>query len=105
MNHRIARISVGEITPDEYHGGTGRRTQQYRPGDVFGGQVLGNEGLEDHFQKKPGDQEHGEGFHQPVDYQGNHETFGFLAGVDDAFKVHFQHHGINHQPDENRYRY
>ena len=60
--------------------------------------------LKHDLQEEPCDEVHRERFDQPVYDECDDETLGPLPCIHDALEINLQHHGKDHQPDENCYR-
>lgn len=100
LDHRIGRISMGQGAPHKDHGGAGGRAQEDGSGQILGGQISGNEGLENMVKEKGRQDVHGEGFDQPVCDPGDEQSLGMAPHFPDTLEIHLHHHGINHDPDQ-----
>ena len=103
LDHRITRVAVGQVGPDKDHRGAGSGSEEDSSGEVFGGKLAGDQGLKDHFQEEGGNEVHGEGLDEPIHHQSDDEALGLLARILDAGEVDLEHHGIDHEPDEQGY--
>jgi hypothetical protein len=92
------------VAPYEHHGRTGCGTQQHRTGKVLVGQISGDERLEQHEKEEPGDAKHGKRLDQPVGHPGDQDAFRLAAHIFHAVEIYLQHHGEDHQPDQDGYR-
>lgn len=52
-------------------------------------------------EEEPGQERHTERLDQPVHHQCDQEPLGSSGNPTDGREVHLQHHGIDHQPEEN----
>ncbi len=100
LHHGIGGVALCQVTPYEHHRRAGRSTQQDGPGQVAFRQVSRDQGFEHHIEEKPRDAKHGEGLDEPVGHPGHVQSLGVLPDIPDALEVHLEHHGVDHQPDQ-----
>src|ERR1035441_9402969 len=100
LDERVGGVAVGEMAPDEDHGGAGRGGQDDAAGDVLIGFGAGDEVREDQPEEEPGEQSHGEWFDHPIHEERDEQSGGLAAHVADGAEIHLHHHGSDHQPDE-----
>src|SRR5664280_2866662 len=103
LNQRVSGVSASEVAPYEDHSGAGCCSQQHGACDVLLDLVGGEDVAIGSLEEPDGQQEHRERLDGPVDDQRDQQTFGVLADAQDAAEVDLQHHGINHEPDEDGY--
>ena len=100
LDHCVCRISVGESAPHEYHGRAGCGAQKDGTGQVLSGQLRIHEGAKQVEEEKGGNAVHGEGLNEPVRYPGHQKAFPISSSLFDTLEIDFNHHGVNHNPDE-----
>src|SRR5664280_108273 len=100
----VRGVATGEIAPHEDHGGARRCAQQHGACYVLLDLVGRKDVAIGSLEKPDGQQEHRERLDGPVDDQRDQQTLGALADAHNAAEVDLQHHGINHEPDEDGYR-
>src|SRR5450759_212716 len=104
LDKRVCGVAAGEVAPYEDHGGARRCAQEHGSCDV----LLDLVGREDvaigSLEEPDGQQEHRERLDGPIDDKCDQESLGVLADAHDAAEVDLQHHGIDHEPDEDGHR-
>ena len=100
LHHGVGRISPGEGAPYEDHGGAGGGAQKDGACQVLLGQGMGDKAGEEVEKEEGCYAVHGEGLDEPVRHPGDQQAPAVLSGLSDASEVHFNHHGVNHHPDE-----
>ncbi len=105
LDQGVRRIALCEVAPYKYHCSAGCGSEQHRPRKVLTCQIPWNECLIDHVEEEHGDCVHCKGLDEPVGHPGYHQAPGILSHLLDAVKVDLEHHRIDHEPDEDGYRY
>ena len=100
LDEGVVGIALGEMAPNEDHRGTGSDAEQDHPCDDLGGFFGGDKADKKGFEEDDTEGSHCEGFDQPIDNEGEDQPFGFAPDIFDAGEIDFEHHGIDHQPDQ-----
>ena len=101
MDDGIGRIPFDQCTPDENHGRTGSRTEQYGASQVLPAQVRRDPRTKEDEKEEPGNSIHGKRLDEPVGNPSDEQAFRLASYGFDALKVDFHHHRINHEPNQN----
>ena len=104
LHQRVGRVSLRQVAPYEHHGRTGSSTQKYSTRQILSRQVPWKYRSVDHIEEEYSDTVHREGFDQPVGDPGDHKPSRILPDFPDTVEIDLKHHGIDHQPNEDRYR-
>ncbi len=97
--------AAAQVAPNEDHCGAWGGAQKDRAGDVLLCQIGRDPPGEDYLDEEPCKPEHGERFDHPIDYESNDQPLGMTSGPLDASEVYLNHHGVDHEPDQDRDRY
>ena len=100
----VRAIAIGEVAPNEDH----RRARSSGENDqaddiVFSGfridpsEYIAEEGCDE----KPTKSRHAEGLHDPIHKERDEQSSWLSENASDPTEVDLQHHGINHEPNEN----
>ena len=87
---------MGESAPHKDHGRAGGGAQKDGAGQVLSGQLRIHEGAKQVEEEKGGNAVHGEGLNEP----GHQKAFPISSSLFDTLEIDFNHHGVNHNPDE-----
>jgi len=102
LHERVNRVAVGEIAPDEDHRRAGCGGEDDKAGGVCFRQFRGNPPGKNVLHEQPAQKRHAERLDEPVDEQGDEQSPGLFGDAAEGGKIHLEHHGINHKPDEHR---
>lgn len=97
------QLASPELAPNEDHGRAGSDTKENHSGDVLFGVFRRDETGEDMVEKEHTEGRHTERLDQPVDDQGYTEPLRLLGYVFERAEIHVHHHGVDHDPDEDRH--
>jgi hypothetical protein len=98
------RLPLGEVAPDEHHGGAGRRSEKdeaCKVGIDLVGRQVGSEEIAD---ENPPEERHRKRLHRPVDQERDADAAPVLLDPAERGEVDLDEHGYDHQPDQRRDR-
>ena len=105
LNKCVGGIASREIAPYEHHCGAGCSAEEYGSGKILVGKCMRNEMFEYDKEEQPCYAEHGKGLNEPICDACYEDAFGSFADVHNAFEVDFEHHWVNHEPNQYGYGY
>ena len=104
LRQGVGTIAIGEVAPDKHHRGARGSGEDDETGDLVFRRLWIDppESFGEEFRhQEPAEQGHAEGLHQPVDKQCHGQAPGFCKDAAQSPEIDLQHHGKNHEPNEN----
>jgi hypothetical protein len=105
LHERVCGIAVRQIRPHEHHGRAWCCGQDDDAGCVLARELPSDQRKEKVLKEQPAKQRHRERLHEPVDRNRDQQSLRPPPRAHDRSEIDLEHHGVDHQPDQQRHRH